>query len=493
MKYTVTIQQPVQAERRRALEQQLSERFSLSAEQAGRLSGRRTGRLMKPTSRARAELLLDVFQLAGAAVALEEVQEETQMLNEPFQGLAPSPATPFARNDAPDEAFLASPMPAPAWPGSPESTSASPFDNMSTAVVTNDPFSTSAFGGSSAQFSGGGLAVASPLTSMDTALGQTFGSASLTSSTPLSDMPPSDVWSDFTGALTMTDATATPAAPSSGMGSAAAMVPVVLPAGTGEAEPKGPRRSLTRQLTLGTLAPLALSSAVTLGVLALVLPAVQRQAAQEQARTLAAAVGANLGSGAQLSAQIGALAATPGVGFVRAEFPGGQTTLRAQDAGVGSQNRELSAWLGSHPNGGTLKLGGTQYVIAQATFRKNAAGKAEVMPAGAAQNTPVLRQVVVGVPNTQATSALRNALLLVLLAALLGLALGGWLAGRAARQITRPIERLVKAADAISMGDLSRPVHADQNDEIGDLSQALERMRQSLEAAMERLRRRRKT
>ena len=71
MKYTVTIQQPVQEERRRGLEQQLSERFGLSVEQAARLSSRRTGRLMKPTSRARAELLLDVFQLAGAAVALE--------------------------------------------------------------------------------------------------------------------------------------------------------------------------------------------------------------------------------------------------------------------------------------------------------------------------------------------------------------------------------------------------------------------------------------
>ncbi|CAM3360861.1 HAMP domain-containing protein [Deinococcus saxicola] len=493
MKYTVTIQQPVQPERRRGLEQQLAERFSLSAEQAGRLSGRRTGRLMKPTSRARAELLLDVFQLAGAAVALEEVQEETQMFNEPFQGLAPSPATPFARNDAPDEAFLAPQMPAPAWPGSPESSPASPFGDMSASVVTNDPFSTAAFGGNSAQLSGGGMAVASPLTSMAKAPGQSFGGASPTSDMPPTNVPPSDVWSDFTGALTMTDATATPAAPPSGMSSAVTLVPVVLPAGTGEVEAKRPRRSLTRQLTLGTLAPLALSSAVTLGLLALILPPVQHQAARGQAQTLAAAVGANLGSGAQLSAQLGALAATPGVGFVRAELPGGQTTLRAQDAGVASQNKQISAWLGSHPNGGTLKLGGTQYVIAQATFRKNAAGNAEAIPAGAAQDTPVLRQVVVGVPNTQATSALRTALLLVLLAALLGLALGGWLASRAARQITQPIERLVKAADAISMGDLSRPVHADQNDEIGDLSQALERMRQSLEAAMERLRRRRKT
>ena len=82
--------------------------------------------------------------------------------------------------------------------------------------------------------------------------------------------------------------------------------------------------------------------------------------------------------------------------------------------------------------------------------------------------------------------------LLVLGVSLLALALAAALAVRAARRVVQPIERLVKVADAISMGDLSRPVVAGRNDEIGDLAQALERMRLSLESAMERLRRRKR-
>ena len=56
----------------------------------------------------------------------------------------------------------------------------------------------------------------------------------------------------------------------------------------------------------------------------------------------------------------------------------------------------------------------------------------------------------------------------------------------------QPISDLVKAADSISLGDLTRPVKSTTNDELGDLAQALERMRLSLEAAMDRLRRRKR-
>ncbi|GGO23397.1 HAMP domain-containing protein [Deinococcus humi] len=484
MKYTVTIQQPVQEERRRGLEQQLTERFNLSAEQAARLASRRTGRLMKPTSRSRAELLLDVFQLMGAAVALEEVPEETRMMQEPFQGVAPSAsASPFGRSEPQDEAFLAPLLPAPAWPGTPEAST----DHAIPAPFTSDPLSVTAFGAAPGAFSGGGAVVAIPTAAVPAvAPGDPFAS------------PSTDVWSDFTGSLTLTDAVSAETV-SSGADQPVptAVVPVVIPAVAAEAGPSTPRRSLTRLLTLNTMAPLALSSVVALGLLAVTLPAVQRQVAQAQAQTLAVAVAAGMGSSAQLSvqqvnAQLGAVVAAPGVAFVRAELPSGQTTLRAQDAGVGQQTKELLAWLGSHPSGGTLKLGGSQYVVAQAVFRKTAAGKIEVVPAGAAAEAGALRRVAVGVPGRQAGAVLNTALLLVLLAAVLGLFLASLLTRRSARQITDPIDRLVKAADAISMGDLSRPVHSDHNDEIGDLAQALERMRQSLEAAMDRLRRRRK-
>lgn len=489
MKYTVTIQQPVPPERRPGLEQQLSERFNLSPEQAARLCDRRAGRLMKPTSRARAELLLDVFQLAGAAVALDEVPEDTMMMGEPFQGVAPAPAAaPFGRADTRDEAMLAPLLAAPAWPSPLEATAAQPSARVEPEARLGAQPDFSGFAGmapvaGAASFAGAATAVAPPVS--DAAVWPPVAA--------VAEDPAADVWSDFTGSLTMGgDAPAGSAGASAASVVPAPVMPVMLPDMAGDTRPAGPRRSLALQLTLGTLAPLALSSAVALAALGLTLPGMAQQAAQQQAQTLAAAVGTGLGGAQAVNAQLGALVAAPGMGFVRAESAGGQTVLRAQDAAVGRQGQALTAWLDQNPSGGVIELEGGRYVVAQAAFRRTAAGGVEVLPAGAAADAPVFRRVVVGVPDTQSGTLLRNALLLVLLAALLGLGLAWVVARRAARQITEPLGRLLKAADDISMGNLSRPVHADRNDEIGDLAQALERMRQSLEAAMERLRRRRK-
>jgi HAMP domain-containing protein len=60
-----------------------------------------------------------------------------------------------------------------------------------------------------------------------------------------------------------------------------------------------------------------------------------------------------------------------------------------------------------------------------------------------------------------------------------------------ARQLIDPIVRLTRTADRLSLGELDLPVSADTNDEMGDLAEALERMRLSLKSAIERLRRRR--
>ena len=81
---------------------------------------------------------------------------------------------------------------------------------------------------------------------------------------------------------------------------------------------------------------------------------------------------------------------------------------------------------------------------------------------------------------------------MVLLSTLVGLGIAALLAGQAARRIVQPLSELVKVAEAISLGDLTRPVKVERNDEIGDLAQGLERMRLSLEAAMDRLRRRKR-
>ncbi|MEA3459282.1 MAG: HAMP domain-containing protein [Chloroflexota bacterium] len=57
-----------------------------------------------------------------------------------------------------------------------------------------------------------------------------------------------------------------------------------------------------------------------------------------------------------------------------------------------------------------------------------------------------------------------------------------------ARSITRPIVHLVGVTDRISMGDLDTAVEVSSQDEVGDLAESIERMRVSLKAAMERLR-----
>jgi HAMP domain-containing protein len=56
-------------------------------------------------------------------------------------------------------------------------------------------------------------------------------------------------------------------------------------------------------------------------------------------------------------------------------------------------------------------------------------------------------------------------------------------------RIVRAILEIINTANSISRGDLDFPINVDQPGEIGDLAQAVERMRTSLKAAIERLRR----
>ncbi len=80
--------------------------------------------------------------------------------------------------------------------------------------------------------------------------------------------------------------------------------------------------------------------------------------------------------------------------------------------------------------------------------------------------TPV-REAFSGIIATELTIA---SLLLVAIVIAGGL---GWLA---ARQIVQPIENLVKTAQAISTGDLSKQVEVTSRDEIGNLAEAFNRM-----------------
>lgn len=288
-------------------------------------------------------------------------------------------------------------------------------------------------------------------------------------------------------------------------------------------------------MTFGALAPLALSTALTLGLLTAILPSLQRQLVQQNAEAVAVAVGTSLDTRDQetVNAQLDALLKRSNVGFVRVELPDGTTYFRSQNPQLdGTLQGRVASFLKTNPETGTFVASGsaadayreqlaqleavgagdspqakelralaqnpdnqhaerTTYVVSRLGVVDPGNGQRTTAPA-TEDSSDLLYRIAVGVPTNEAQANLRNTLLLVLGVSLLALALAAALAVRSARRVVQPIERLVKVADAISMGDLTRPVQADRNDEIGDLAQALERMRLSLDAAMERLRRRKR-
>lgn len=78
--------------------------------------------------------------------------------------------------------------------------------------------------------------------------------------------------------------------------------------------------------------------------------------------------------------------------------------------------------------------------------------------------------------------------LLIILAALF--ILGSLFFILLARFISRPIKILTDAAQRISLGELDLPINISQGGEIGELATSLDRMRFSIQSAMDRLRRR---
>jgi HAMP domain-containing protein len=69
--------------------------------------------------------------------------------------------------------------------------------------------------------------------------------------------------------------------------------------------------------------------------------------------------------------------------------------------------------------------------------------------------------------------------------------IGAGLAVGITRSVTVPVGKLVSAADKISTGDLDALMEVRSQDEIGELADSMERMRVSMKAAIERLKKRR--
>ncbi len=474
MKYTVVIQQPVPQEARADLEQQLAAELSLDAAKASKLASRRSGRLLKPTTRGKAEKLRDIFVAAGASVLLEEVPEEGgESAGEGGRPLGS--AAPAAGQGA----------------AVPVSLSADPFADPFAAAfggAVADPFAEGGFGGldpfgettqqvlsaAPGKVTAASSALAAPAddgwASFAQGLAASSESGSSASSAAATAENTEDVWADFADSLRVdvpeqkrTEAVAAPLVPSfmDEMGSE--------PLAAEVAEQRGPRRSLERQVLQAALLPpigLVLSTLLLIGILA---TNHEQNRMEDQANTLAQVLSQTLENG-DVAGQLSALAADKGIGFVQVQQPGSDLSFVAGKAAKDSAalQNDYNDWQ-KNKTSSAFSSGGENYVVGRA-------------------GTGVT-QVVVGVPNNFNIVRL---LLPWLLVSVLLLGLSVLWARRAAQSILDPLQRLLRAADNISAGDLTKPVQAEANDEIGDLAAALERMRVSLSAALDRLRRRKR-
>ncbi|WP_278911747.1 HAMP domain-containing protein [Deinococcus wulumuqiensis] len=516
MKYTVLIRQPVPEEIRPQLEEQLVSRFGLSAEQAQRLAARRSGRLMKPTSQARAELLVQVFESVGAQVSLEEVRADGPGAAAPV----PVPAVPADPVSA-GQSSAGAPDPfASAGASDPFTPSSDLFADLFSAPASSSTVvgavpggltPTGSTAGGLTGVAGAGTGAAPQVPPLDVndadpdvlpdwarspapARGRPDREAPAAGGDGAGNQTGNDDWADFTGSLSMPESDTLQVSRPAGAAPRQS-TEFLTEVGDEAVVNAQPRHSLTQQIRLGTLAPLVLSGLLTLGLLLLTLPRLEQRLVQSSAQTLASVIGTTLpGGAAAQAAQLGAAVRDPNVGFVRLEVPGGNATLRSSaTSDLPALNTRLAAWSGSARPAGRLRVGNQDYAVSRVSIVRGSGGVLRSVPAGQENSAPVVRRVTVGVASAQAAASLRSTLGLVVLTTLLGLLLALAFAARAARQIVGPLERLVEVADAISLGDLTRPVRMERNDEIGDLAQALERMRLSLEAAMDRLRRRKRT
>jgi HAMP domain-containing protein len=86
----------------------------------------------------------------------------------------------------------------------------------------------------------------------------------------------------------------------------------------------------------------------------------------------------------------------------------------------------------------------------------------------------------------------QSSLLLVMIGfTVIAALIGAGLAVGTTRSVTVPVGQLVKVADQISLGDLDAAMEVHSRDEIGELADSMERMRVSMKAAIERLKKRR--
>ncbi len=87
----------------------------------------------------------------------------------------------------------------------------------------------------------------------------------------------------------------------------------------------------------------------------------------------------------------------------------------------------------------------------------------------------------------QIQTSLKNSQLIFIFIGIIIIILGYVLSSKLTKGLTTPIKTLTKVTDKISMGDFETEINIKTDDEIEELAKAIDRMKRSLQKAMERL------
>ncbi len=87
----------------------------------------------------------------------------------------------------------------------------------------------------------------------------------------------------------------------------------------------------------------------------------------------------------------------------------------------------------------------------------------------------------------QIQASLKNSQIIFIVIGLIIIVLGFILSTNLTKSLTTPIKSLTKVTDKISMGDFDADINVKTGDEIEELANAIDRMKRSLQKAMERL------
>jgi HAMP domain-containing protein len=255
------------------------------------------------------------------------------------------------------------------------------------------------------------------------------------------------------------------------------------------------RGSIARKFVLATLIPAALIGLVALFFIAFRITSGFDTLIKDKAKDVLIALVNNIDTADFLGSrdQMDAITRTSNVGFVLASKDENTAFFSAKNVDKEKVIRDAVDKLADTQ--GTLAVADESFTVASANVYLGTSGNGarEIIFAGDNKVTPPTKlfSIRVGVLDKEARGFVTGQVVQFIILLILALAAAVFVAIFVARRVTEPVLHLTQAANRISLGEFGESIQVESNDELGDLAEALERMRTSLETAMARMRKRR--